>query len=57
MLLAPFIPETAQKIFNQLRIEGSPANLSLTPWGGLAAGHVVGSPEPLFPRKDLVKKP
>ena len=56
VLLAPFIPDTAQRIFNQLRLAGSPADFSLATWGGLPAGHVVGSPEPLFPRKDLVKK-
>ncbi len=56
VLLWPFIPATAEKIFAQLNVAGSPADWKLTEWGGLAAGHTIGTPIPLFPRKDLVPK-
>jgi methionyl-tRNA synthetase len=53
VLLWPFIPGTAVKIYAQLGINGSPATLEQSVWGGLAAGHVIGEPAPLFPRKDV----
>lgn len=55
VLIWPFLPDTADKIFNQLNISESPARLSKLEWGGLKAGHVCNAPEPLFPRKDLDK--
>ncbi len=57
VMLAPFIPHTAARIYAQLRLEGTPDRWSLGTWGGLTPGHRVGTPEPLFPRKDLVPKP
>ena len=56
VLLWPVIPETAEKIFEQVGIDGSPANFDLAKWGGLAKGHTCQKPTPLFPRKDLEKK-
>ncbi|HTH47098.1 MAG TPA: class I tRNA ligase family protein [Candidatus Limnocylindria bacterium] len=56
VLLWPFIPATAEKIFAQLNVAGSPADWKLTEWGGLTAGHQIGAPIPLFPRKDLAPK-
>lgn len=56
VLLWPYLPDTAEKIFAQLGIEGTPDRLSLAKWGGIPAGHQVGKPSPLFPRKDLKKK-
>ena len=56
VLLWPFIPATAEKIFAQLNVAGSPADWKLTAWGGLTAGHKIGAPIPLFPRKDLAPK-
>ncbi len=56
VLLAPFIPTTSAKIHAQLRLEEKPDRLALAAWGGMKPGHKVGAPEPLFPRKDLVKK-
>ena len=52
VLLWPFIPTTAERIFQQLGLAGSPDKLSAASWGGLAASHTIGQPSPLFPRKD-----
>jgi methionyl-tRNA synthetase len=52
VLLWPFIPDTATKIYSQLGLAGTPDNFDAAAWGGLAAGHTIGSPAPLFPRKD-----
>lgn len=55
VLLWPFIPGTAEKIFAQLGQAGIPDRFEQARWGGLAPGHVIGEPQPLFPRKDLAK--
>jgi len=52
VLLWPFIPGTATKICAQLGLPGSPDKFSAASWGGLQAGHPIGEPAPLFPRKD-----
>ncbi len=52
MLLWPFLPGTASKINAQLGLTGAPDKVSGARWGGLAAGHAIGTPAPLFPRKD-----
>jgi methionyl-tRNA synthetase len=52
VLLWPFLPGTAAKIYAQLGLKGEPDKFSSTPWGGLSAGHQIGEPAPLFPRKD-----
>jgi methionyl-tRNA synthetase len=52
VLLHPFLPETAQKIYTQLGLAGAPDRLTLAAWGGLEPGHRIGEPAPLFPRKD-----
>jgi len=54
VLLWPFIPGTAARIYAQLGLSGEPNQFSATAWGGLAAGHAIGAPAPLFPRKDVV---
>lgn len=55
VLIWPIIPGTAEKIFDQLQIvDSSPACLADLKWGGVAAGHVTGTPSPLFPRKEPV---
>ena len=51
VLLAPFLPGTASRIYAQLGLPGSPDKFSAATWGGLAAGHAIGEPTPLFPRK------
>jgi methionyl-tRNA synthetase len=52
VLLWPFIPGTTTKIFAQLGLPGSPNQFSAATWGALTAGHTIGDPAPLFPRKD-----
>ena len=52
VLLWPFLPGTSVKIFAQLGLSGEPNQLGGSTWGGLTAGHQIGDPAPLFPRKD-----
>ena len=52
VLLWPFLPGTACKINAQLGLAGAPDKFSGARWGGLAAGHSIGTPAPLFPRKE-----
>lgn len=52
VLLWPFLPGTASKIYAQIGLSGAPDKLSEARWGVLSAGHTIGSPAPLFPRKD-----
>ncbi|MDW7980769.1 MAG: methionine--tRNA ligase [Verrucomicrobiales bacterium] len=52
VLLWPFLPGTARKIYTQLGLEGEPNKFELARWGGLVPGHQIGEPVPLFPRKD-----
>jgi len=52
VLLWPFLPGTAAKINAQLGLAGSPDRFSGARWGELAAGHSIGVPAPLFPRKE-----
>lgn len=52
VLLWPFIPETAAKIYRQLGLAECPDKLAASAWGGLAPGHTIGEPAALFPRKD-----
>jgi methionyl-tRNA synthetase len=53
VLLWPFLPGTATKIYGQLGLTGAPDKLGAAAWGGLSAGHPIGEPAPLFPRKDV----
>jgi len=52
VLLWPFLPGTATKIYAQLGLTGVPDKFSEVSWGGLKPGHKIGEPAPLFPRKD-----
>jgi methionyl-tRNA synthetase len=52
VLLWPFLPGTASKINAQLGLAGAPDKLAAASWGRLAAGHTIGTPAPLFPRKE-----
>jgi len=56
VLLWPFLPDTAGRIFAQLGLAGAPDRLELATWGGLEPGHRIGEPAPLFPRKDTPKR-
>jgi len=53
VLLWPFLPGTATKIYAQLGLGGEPNMFNASAWGGLQPGHAIGEPTPLFPRKDL----
>ena len=53
VLLWPFLPGTASKIYNQLGLPGAPDKFAAARWGELKAGHAIGTPAPLFPRKDV----
>jgi methionyl-tRNA synthetase len=55
VLLRPFIPDTAAKIYSQLALPQPPERFAEAAWGGLQAGHTVGEPVPLFPRRDQAK--
>jgi len=57
VLLWPFLPTTAGRIYGQLNLAGEPSTIAAAAWGGLAAGHRIGKPEALFPRKDALKSP
>ncbi len=52
VLLWPFLPGTATKIYAQLGLCGEPDQFAAAAWGGLPAGHQLGEPSPLFPRKE-----
>jgi methionyl-tRNA synthetase len=52
VLLWPFLPGTAVKIYAQLGLTGTPDKLDAATWGGLPAGRKIGEPAPLFPRKE-----
>jgi len=52
VLLWPFLPGTAVKIYAQLGLVGAPDKFATASWGGLPAGHAIGVPAPLFPRKE-----
>jgi methionyl-tRNA synthetase len=53
VLLWPFLPGTAVRIFGQLGLSESPNKFSEATWGKLKSGHAIGEPSPLFPRKDI----
>lgn len=48
--LAPFIPESAEKILKQLNLNLEEKNLSNLQWGLLPEGHEISKPKPVFPR-------
>lgn len=52
VLLWAFLPGTATKIYHQLGLNGAPDKFDTSGWGGLPAGHAIGEPAPLFPRRD-----
>jgi methionyl-tRNA synthetase len=52
VLLWPFLPGTATKIYAQLGLTGAPDQFAAAAWGGLSPGHRIGEPAPLFPRKE-----
>lgn len=57
VMLSPVTPETSEKIFRQLGLEGYPSAVDPTTltWGELAPGTVIGESEALFPQIDKAK--
>lgn len=55
VLLEPFLPETAQKIYTQINTDKTDWD-SLAQFNGMVPGQKVGTPEILFARIDAVKK-
>ena len=58
VLISPFMPVTAERIWQQLNLPGKFADVQLDDikaWGGIAGGHKVGTPEQLFPRIEVEK--
>jgi methionyl-tRNA synthetase len=53
VLLWPFLPGTAVKIYAQLGLNETPDKFSEAVWGKLKTGHKIGEPAPLFPRKEI----
>jgi methionyl-tRNA synthetase len=53
VLLWPFLPSTASRIYSQLGLGEAPDKFEAARWGALSPGHTVGEPSPLFPRKDI----
>lgn len=52
VMLWPYLPHTAERIYQQLGLSDSPACFAAVSWGGLPPGHLIGEPAPLFPRRD-----
>ena len=55
LLVAPFVPGTASRLWEQLGLEGNPADLSIDgfAWGERISGQKVKKGNVLFPRIDL----
>ncbi len=55
VLLAPVIPDGAQKVWNVLGLEGAVRDQRLdgVSWGGLKPGHSVGRQVSIYPRLDV----
>ena len=51
VLLWPFLPGTASKIYAQLGLSEAPDKLAAAQWGGLKEGHSIAMPSALFPKK------
>ena len=49
ILIAPVLPDAARAILDQLAVPEAPS-LAGAAWGGLADGHKLGQPTPVFPQ-------
>lgn len=59
VLISPFMPQTAERIWKQLNLPQAFTGVQLTDietWGGTPAGLHVGTPEQLFPRIEVEKE-
>ena len=52
VLLWPFLPGSAERLYQQLGLQGLPNLMNKAQWGGLLPMHNIGEPVALFPRKD-----
>lgn len=52
VLIWPFLPTTAARIYDQLALTTRPDQWTAAQWGGLTEGHIIGTPAALFPLKD-----
>src|SRR5207302_976991 len=52
VLLWPFLPGTSKRIYSQLNLPGTPDTFSLSTWGALEKGHLIGKVSALFPKKE-----
>jgi methionyl-tRNA synthetase len=57
VLLYPVMPDASRTIWNQLRLDGSPAQVSPAElkWGELREGAAINEVQPVFPRIDKTK--
>ena len=58
VLISPFMPDTANRIRQQLGLDESFNDQGLdtvADWGGLPSELALGKPEPIFPRQDTKK--
>jgi methionyl-tRNA synthetase len=57
VLLSPVMPFSSRAIWDQLGLEGSPAEIdpSKLKWGELREGTAIGAVQPVFPRLDKAK--
>jgi methionyl-tRNA synthetase len=53
VLIWPFLPSTAVRMYEQLGLSHSPDQWTEATWGLMKPGNRVGQPVPLFPRKDV----
>lgn len=59
VLISPYMPTTAERIWKQLALPGDFKDVLLTDieeWGGIPENHTVGKPEQLFPRIEVEKE-
>ncbi|HOA62909.1 MAG: methionine--tRNA ligase [Verrucomicrobia bacterium] len=57
VLLWPFLPDAAARLYSQLGLSQAPDRIADAAWGGLPRGHRIGEPTPLFPRRDVQGPP
>ena len=50
--LQPYLPTTSKRIMEQLNLPAETVNIAESGWGKLEAGHKIGEPAALFPRRD-----
>ena len=59
-LISPFMPDTAQKMLNQLGLEVDPEKMKLEDvkaWGAYPVGGKLNAAEPIFPRVEFEEEP